>query len=150
MPEGNELAKIEKPITNELALGDAGGPAPFWCSWRTSTAVDKARLLKAMHGKVDSLADILDETIEVRHVLTQRIEVVSQETGEVVPSIRIVLIGPKDELYGCVSEYAWKSLQSIGSPQLFGPPPWEPPLRLKCVQYTSSRKRKFYNLEVCE
>ena len=144
------LVKTPQPASNPLALGDSGGQAPFWCSWRTTTADDKQRLLAALHGTVEPLADSLGEPFDVEHVLTQAIDVVSESTGEVVPSIRVVLIGPDGTMKGCVSEYAWKSLQSIGSAALFGPPPWKPPLRLVCVQHTSSRKRKFYNLEIAK
>jgi hypothetical protein len=148
MEEKREIAKVLAPELNKLALDGPSVSVPFWCSWVPKDMKDKVRLLKAMHGTVAQLADNIGKPITVRHVLAQAIDLVDEVTGECVPSIRIVLIGPDDESYSCVSEYAWKSLQSIGSPNLFGPPPWEPPLTLKCMRYTSSRKRSYFNLEV--
>lgn len=148
MADENALAKLGDSKPNELALGGAGAVAPYWCSWRATTDADKQKLLHALHGKVESLAEKLGEPIEVTDVLTQRIDVINEATGEVVPSIRLVLIGPDGSMYSCVSEYAWSALQAIASPQLYGPPTWNPPIRLKLVQNTSTRKRKFYTLQV--
>jgi hypothetical protein len=145
-----EPAKLEQPSAKDIALTADGKQPAIWCSWRPTTTTDKQRLLNALHGKVDNLADMLGEPIAVEHVLTQAIDLTNEETGEIVPSIRIVLISPTGEMYQCVSEYAWKALQSIASPYLYGPPPWTNGLKLRCVQHTSGRKRKYYNLEVVE
>lgn len=108
---------------------------------------DQARLLlRATQGSATFTADdLLKQDIEVVHVVLHPVSI-ETEDGELIQITRSVLISPSGETAGFASDGVIKSLQSLAS--IYGPPPWNPPLRLKLVQVNTRKGRRYYCLDV--
>lgn len=79
---------------------------------------------------------------EIENVILHDVEVVDTETGEITEAVRTVLITPKGEAFAAVSQGVINSLQMICNPNVFGPPPWSPPIKLEMIRVKT--KKNFY------
>lgn len=103
-------------------------PGDYWCSFPIATIQDKAKLQKALvtqDVKIDEVAGMSWQTVDL---VAQRIQLMSEEDGELKDATRLVLIDDKGKMVSTVSEGAVTSMRAIIA--TFGRPPWQPPLKL--------------------
>lgn len=103
-----------------------------YCSLSPADENEKKILYQAMNSPDHRIADMINMEIEVQDVYCEAIDIVNDETGEVVPSARIVLISPNGESYQAVSMGIYNSIKKAIS--VFGPPSWATPLKFRVRQ----------------
>lgn len=111
----------------------------------TTTMDGKMALYNAMQT-ADKVDEHLNEPLHVTNVLAQSIEVVNQETGEVNPSIRVVIHAEEGD-FAAASPALAHSFGNLFA--IFGSPDtWTAPITLKVVEKKSRRGYKFFDLEL--
>lgn len=106
-----------------------GGVGSYWTSLDTGTMQGKAFLQRALVTQDLKVDEIDDGVITVTDLVAQRIQIVSDNDGEIADATRLVLIGKDGRTVSTVSEGAVNSLRQVIS--TFGKPPWKDGLRLK-------------------
>ena len=117
-----------------------------YCSMVANTPEDKAILYNAMNNPAYRLADCINQTINVKDVFVEVVNCTNEQTGEVKPCPRIVLIDDKKQGYQCVSIGVFSAIK-----KLFGvygePDTWVRPVPLTVKQITKG-ERKMLTLNV--
>ena len=115
------------------------------CSYRPDDHAQKTLLLRAMVTSDYRAQEAIGSEISVQHVVAYHDEIVSEETGEVVPCVRTVLVDENGERLATVSQYAFRTvLQAI---KVYGNPPWNPPHRFRMVERKSRKDRRYLILD---
>lgn len=126
-----ELAVRPATLAADLVSGGQG----MWTSLDKTKAADQAIMIKCL-GTADKRSDdVINQILNVRHILAHNVEMQNSQTGEVMQSVRIVLVTTDGETIGTVSKGIYSSLQSITS--IVGVPPWENGIRLRIKPQTT-------------
>lgn len=138
------MADNELTVTNgnNFSANGANAVSHFF---DTTTTGGKMALYNAMQT-ADRVDEHLNEPLHVTNVLAQAIEVANQETGEINPSIRVVIHAEEGDFAAAspTLAHAFGNLFSI-----FGTPDkWAAPLVLKIVEKKSRRGYKFFDIEL--
>lgn len=93
----------------------------FYCSVvNDGTRKSKIAIFNAINSADESLADHIGEVIEVVDVIAHPVELVNEETGEIIQALRTVLITKEGKSYTAVSQGITSALgrifSIIGSP----------------------------------
>lgn len=132
---GNALAK----------LGGSGNPKATYSSMNAVTHEEKLALFKAINDTDTKVADMVNTMINLKDVYAEQVEFVNEETGELTPGVRIVLIDDQGKSYGCASAGIFNAISKLIT--LFGEPTWEPPIPVK-VKAIKKGKKTIYTLSV--
>lgn len=98
----------------------------------TTTAEGKIAAFNAMNDNAGNLTDHKGETFTITDVVAFPVEFLSDETGEVVQTIRVVLIDDQGAAWGTVAKGIASSVKNmIGT---FGPAPWNPGIKVSPVE----------------
>lgn len=89
--------------------------------------------------------DMPEGGIELKWWYVHRVEMVAQQTGEVIEPFRVVLMTPEQHCYGFVSEFMVRELDGIR--EMFGEGPYDPPLKIRVVKAKSRKGFNFYSIE---
>ena len=99
------------------------------------TSLDKkvpaelALLVRCMESGDKCTDDVLNQVLNIEHILANNIEKLNKATGELEPGTRIVLITEEGTTIGTTSKGIYRSLQSIIS--LIGTPPFRPAIQVR-------------------
>ena len=106
----------------------------FFCSITDDgTRKTKAAIFNAINSADESLSDHIGEVLEVVDVVAHPVELVDEESGEVVNALRTVLIDKNGKSYTAVSQGITSALSRIFS--IVGMPSWkDEPVRMKIKQ----------------
>lgn len=114
--------------------------AQQYMSFNPQTPEEKSMLFNAVQNPDKRLSDIVGETIEIKHVLAEMVELPNEKTGEMNTAPRIVFIDPKGTSYVSVSVGIYNSVRKVF--QVFGEPStWDKPLKVKVKQINKADKR---------
>lgn len=116
-----------------------------FCSFTAETPEDKAKLFRIMNSPEKRLSDCINETIVVKDVYCEKVQVVNKETGVVSSCPRVVLVDKDGIGYQSVSFGVFGSLKKLF--QVYGVPTWEPGIPVK-VKQISRDKNKILTLTV--
>lgn len=120
-----ELAVRPAVLASDLGNGSSG----LWTSLDRSNPEHQGIMVRCL-GTADKRSDdVLNTILTIKHVLAHNVDLVDSSTGEVTPSVRIVLVTMEGETIGTVSKGIFSSLQSITS--IVGLPPYESGLRVR-------------------
>ena len=122
------LAMVEKSYVTDLNSGTLA----FYTSMKGNTDEEKAKLFNAMNNPDHRISDMIGKTITVKDVFVEEVEMVNEETGEIVKAPRIVVIDVKGESYQAVSVGVMSAFKKLF--QLFGAPTWEKGIPLEVRQ----------------
>ena len=76
----------------------------FYCSIADNgTRASKVAIFNAINNAEENLADHINETIEVTHVVAHPVTLTDEETGEAITALRTVLIDKNGKAYQAVS-----------------------------------------------
>jgi hypothetical protein len=127
----------EMPVT----LSTMGNGGRLVTSIDTSTREGSIKAFNASQDP-ERLDEHLNEEITIKDVIMQNVQVTDEQTGEVTPSVRTILITPEGNAYSATSVGIVNSLHQIFS--LFGEPQtWSEPLVVKVLQ-KHSRTNSMY------
>ena len=107
---------------------------------------DAKAIYSALTGDAPALGDFIGKEFPLAGYVIHPTETVDSETGEVLSLERVVLIGPKGEMLGCVSDGIRRCV--MGLVAVFGPGPWTTPLPVVVRQKNTRAGRRFYTLEL--
>jgi len=100
--------------------------------WTSIPLEQKALILKAMQNADYSMIDWFDsnpgKNISLSDVLIHNVNIPDEETGEMIPCVRTVLIDSEGMTYSSVSKGVLDSLHKLFS--LYGMPPYAEPLKV--------------------
>lgn len=145
--KARELAPvvIPSPIAPYKPMDGVG---QFWANWKPESRLDKARLFRAFQQADLSADDVIGKTICVSHILVHPIDIVREDTGEVIPCHRCVLILDDDRTVGFVSNGILKALSLVC--MLEGQGPWKPGLGMVVKQLSLKNGRRTYTIDLPE
>lgn len=141
---GVALTPADNGGVNSLAAFRDDLTARMFTSLDISSDEGKATLLMALQGENASLGDMIGEEIEISHLVVHNVEVLDEDTGELLERDRIVIVQPDGTMLSAVSQGIRKSVQLLCA--LYRLPPYDPPLRVKIVQTNTKRGRRLYQL----
>lgn len=138
----NEEIKNEVMVSNDVAKVDLidslKNPAgAFYCSIKDDgSRKSKMAIFNAINNADESLADHIGEVLEVTNVVAHPVELLDENTGEVVKALRTVLITKEGKTFTAVSQGITSALSRIFS--IIGSPDngaWEQePVNMKIKQ----------------
>ena len=106
----------------------------FFCTIKDDgTRKSKVAIYNAINMTEDSLADHINEVLEITDVIAFPVSLVDENTGEVFQALKTILIDKNKKSYGAVSQGITNSLSRIFS--IVGMPPWtDEPIKMKIKQ----------------
>ena len=138
----SELA-VNNTIANQLdSLTDASGT--FKATFDTSTEAGQDMAFSALSDSVP-LNEHLGEVINLVHFVGQAVTVTNETTGELVNTVRTVLIDDKGNNYSAVSDQLLKSLSTMVG--IYGiPAEWKSPKAIVVTEQRSGNGRRFFSV----
>lgn len=116
-----------------------------FCSLKAETPEEKATLFRIMNSPEKRISDCINQTILVKDVYCEVVQVTNKETGEVNTCPRVVLVDKDGIGYQSVSFGIYGSLKKLF--QVYGVPTWENPVSVKVIQI-SREKNKILSLTI--
>lgn len=135
-------------MSNEIVNRNNSVPAigsDVGASWSTFTNddIETRKLAYNAISNPEKISEHLDETINLKDIVIQNIEVTNSETGEVSVVPQVILVDDKGTAYSAVSAGAYSSVMRLLS--IFGhPSQWADALPVQVVERRSNRGFKFY------
>lgn len=122
--------------------------AAEYCSFVADTQEKKALLFTAMNNPTYRIEEKLNTTIELTDVYAEAVQFIG-DGGEILDSVRIVLIDVNGESYGCCSVGMFSALKKLM--RVFGEPTWEEPIKVQPYQTpTRNGKNKIFTLRLVQ
>jgi len=110
--------------------------------------------MSTMQGKVavyqaladsESIADHLEEPFKLKDIIFQGVEVTSQQTGEITPATRTILVAADGKRFSTVSDTIVSDLRTLTA--IFGSPEtWDEPLEVSVEERRGNNKNRYYKL----
>lgn len=116
-------------------------------SMKAQTDEERANLYNAINNPEHRLADHINMTIQAKDLYIEVVNCVNQETGEVTPCPRIVIIDTAGKGYQAVSLGIYSALKKMI--QIYGAPTWEKGIPLTVKQVTKG-DRKMLTLNIAK
>lgn len=106
----------------------------FFCSIEDDgTRASKAKIFNAVNGSDEAIADHIGEVLEIVDIVAHPVELVDEETGEIVQALRTVLIDVNGKSYTAVSQGIASALSKVFA--IVGMPSWkDEPVKMKIKQ----------------
>lgn len=112
------------------------------------TPKSKAKIYNAVNSPDKKLSECIGEVIELKNIVAHEVQLIDEETGEVIRPLRIVLIDKNGVSYEAVSGGVANSISRLL--QIFGQPEtWTEPIKVKAKQKnTRNGNNKVTTLEI--
>lgn len=107
---------------------------------------DKIMLANCLVGEDAKIKDFDGKEVAVINYVLHRIDLADQTTGEVKPSLRLVLIAHDASRYSCGSDGVLNALRGLIA--AFGPAPWLEPIRIKPRSGKSRGGRNYLSFDI--
>ena len=117
-----------------------------YCSLKPTTEEERAALYNAQNNTPNRIKDFVGETIQLKHVYVEAVQVTNRETGERNSAPRIVLIDAENNSFQCVSIGVYSAIRKIFG--IYGTPEkWEKPLPIK-FKLVNKGERSMLTLDI--
>lgn len=116
---------IREYDVSELVGGDS---LKAVCSVKAEDAASKAIVFNAATNPDYKLKSCINKKIRLKDLYAETIELMNDETGEIVNVPRIVLIDEDGASYECVSVGMFSAIRKLVA--VYGEPTWYPPLEV--------------------
>lgn len=97
----------------------------------------KIKIYNMINAPDDKLGQHVDEVLEITDLVAHPIQVVDEQTGEILDTLRVIMISSDGTAYASSSLGIVSSLQKIMP--IVGRAPWKPAIKVKVVE-TQTRK----------
>lgn len=104
-----------------------------------------ALLIKCLERCDKGADEVLDEILNIQHIMCQNVEKLNQTTGELESAILTKLIMVDGSTVGTCSKGIFMSLQGVIN--ILGAPPWEHGIAFKIKQKRTEKGYKMLHLE---
>lgn len=140
MTEKNEMVVVQDIATVDLVEQLKNPNAGFYCSIvNDGTRKSQIAIYNAVNGADESVADHINEVLEIVNVVAHPVTLTDDVTGEIREALRTVLVDKNGKTYTAVSQGITNSLSRIFS--IVGMPDngaWEKePVKMKIRQITT-------------
>lgn len=126
---------------NGAPLTLSGGAGQMATSFDLNSDEGKILALQA-NQENEPLRDHVGETVRVKDVIMQNVEIADEDTGEVTPGVRCVIVAENGDAYSATSKGIVNALHQVFS--IMGEPQtWKKPIPMKVVE-KSSRTNSMY------
>lgn len=122
--------------------------AEQYCSIDTKTLEGQIMAASAITAPDYNIGDHVGATIRIKDVYAQRTEFVDDETGEITPGIRTVLIDVYGKSYQTASMGIFNSLKQMFA--IFGQPTWTPGVLVQVISKNIGKNRVYMLKPVAE
>lgn len=129
---------------NNTVLYDLNN-AESYCSINGDSREEKVAMYNAINSPDHKLSDFVGKTLNIKDISIERVDNPSDETGEMVPNARVVLIDENGESYTCVSSGIYSAIKKLVA--VFGEPTWEPALPVEVQNLSTKKGRKTMTLK---
>ena len=145
MTENTAEIVLADTTTNAQSIIDAfqNPDADVFSTIKVESFADRITVVKAMTN-AKKLADNLGKTFALTGWTAQAVDVV-QDSGEVSPSVRVVLMADDGTAYDCVSTGIAKALSNLQA-VLGEPSSWPEPVKVKAVEEKGRRGFRYTTL----
>lgn len=134
--ESTELAEIKANPLEAVSVADFTAPVEnmMYCTIKNNGDMkSKAAIFNAINSPEKKIADCIGDTIHLTDIVAHPIKLVDEKTGEVIDSMRMVLIDKEGIGYEAVSSGLVNAVMRII--QIFGQPDtWEEPIPVRPIQ----------------
>lgn len=140
----NQLVSLQSLIP--AGWGDMGGNSEYLTFLPQQTREERLFVYRVLNEQGRSIKELLNTPIEVCNVLCSKAEFEDKETHELVQTIvtRLILVdGSWAETH---SSGVWKNIGQLC--QLYGPPPWQPPVKVMPLSQSLNGGRNWYVLKL--
>ena len=138
--EENRIAVADNIFEEDGMIAELSAPATSaYCSLRPANDDEDKMLYNAIMNSDYRLREVVNQTIAVRHIYCEIIDVTNKETGEVTKAPRIVIIDDEGKSYQCVSNGVFNSIKKLF--QIKGMPDrWEKPVDMAVKQVSRGER----------
>jgi hypothetical protein len=143
-----EMQIIQNPIPSPVnAFADEGFEISVdmttaktsFCSMDAKTDEEKGKLFNATNNPDARLSDCINQKIYVKDLYIEVVNCTNEETGEITPAPRIVIIDKDNKSYQCVSVGIYSALKKMI--QIYGVPTWSTPIPIMVKQITKGARK---------
>lgn len=131
-----ELAEMRHNPMDRVSVASLADPgqSQMYCSIRDDgTMESKARIFNSINSPDKRISDCIGEVINLANIVAHPIQLVDENSGELIETMRMVLVDDKGTSYEAVSTGIVNAVARIL--QIFGQPEtWTAPIRVKPVQ----------------
>lgn len=131
-----ELAEIKHNALDSVTVSSLADPSEtrMYCSIKDDgTMQSKARIFNSINSPDKRISDCIGETISLANIVAHPIQLVDENSGELIETMRMVLVDDKGTSYEAVSTGIVNAVARIL--QIFGQPDtWTGPIKVKPVQ----------------
>ena len=117
-----------------------------YCSMVANTPEEKKALFNAMNNPEYHLSECINMHLFIKDVYCETVTIINDETGEISPAVRIVLIDKDGVGYQCTSRGVYSALKKCFS--VYGMPTWDEPLEIEVKQMTKKKNRNILTFNV--
>lgn len=137
-----EIMKIDN---NEIE-GQLMGVTSTFCSVKAETPEEKRALFNAMNNPEFRVEQFINQTIYVKDVFAELVDIMDKNTGEFIQAARIVLIDDEGTGYACVSKGIFHALKKLF--KLYGAPTWNEPIGITIKQIRKSNNMNILTFDL--
>lgn len=131
-----ELAEFRHNPMDTVTVSSLSDPgqSQMYCSIRDDgSMVSKARIFNSINSPDKRISDCIGEVINLANIVAHPIQLIDENSGELIEAMRMVLVDDKGTSYEAVSTGIVNAVARIL--QIFGQPEtWAAPIRVKPVQ----------------
>ena len=131
-----ELAEMRHNPMDSVTVSSLSDPgqSQMYCSIRDDgTMQSKARIFNSINSPDKRISDCIGETISLANIVAHPIQLVDENSGELIETMRMVLVDDQGTSYEAVSNGLVNAVARIL--QIFGQPDtWTAPIKVKPVQ----------------
>ena len=131
-----ELAEMRHNPMDSVTVSSLSEPgqSQMYCSIRDDgTMQSKARIFNSINSPDKRISDCIGETISLANIVAHPIQLVDENSGELIETMRMVLVDDQGTSYEAVSTGIVNAVARIL--QIFGQPDtWTAPIKVKPVQ----------------
>ena len=131
-----ELAEMRHNPMDSVTVSSLADPgaSQMYCSIRDDgTMQSKARIFNSINSPDKRISDCIGETISLANIVAHPIQLVDENSGELIETMRMVLVDDQGTSYEAVSTGIVNAVSRIL--QIFGQPDtWTAPIKVKPVQ----------------
>ena len=131
-----ELAEMRHNPMDSVTVSSLADPgqSQMYCSIRDDgTMKSKARIFNSINSPDKRISDCIGETISLANIVAHPIQLVDENSGELIETMRMVLVDDQGTSYEAVSTGIVNAVARIL--QIFGQPDtWTAPIKVKPVQ----------------
>ncbi|MCM3176217.1 hypothetical protein [Paenibacillus sp. MER 99-2] len=109
------------------------------------TRQTKAKIYTALNNSEGNFSE-LKEPIVVQDIMAHNVQLADDQTGEIIETVRIVLVTPEGKGYHAMSQGVMSSIQKIVG--MYGAAPWVPGIKMMPRSVTTRRKFKTVTIDI--